>query len=235
MAAIPAACASSTEPKSCARSGAMELGRGHCLVFQDGGVLDAHRSTIVEVVTQTLGQTEALLPVESVEILVFASAQRSIPGYGLGGYTPSADRIDLIFDPGFQDLNGVIGSRLPGVLAHELHHAARWGTVGYGTTLLEAVVSEGLADHFALEVTFGSPPPWSLALDQQELERWMATARESWTDPGYQHSRWFFGDGVVPRWTGYALGFVLVGDYLTQDPSRTAAGLIAEPARRFVP
>ncbi|MES0476805.1 MULTISPECIES: DUF2268 domain-containing putative Zn-dependent protease [Citrobacter freundii complex] len=47
-----------------------------------------------------------------------------------------------------------------------LHHAARWQGPGYGSTLGEALVSKGLADHFSLELFGGEPELWErLSLD----------------------------------------------------------------------
>ncbi|KGB21940.1 hypothetical protein AtDm6_2706 [Acetobacter tropicalis] len=30
----------------------------------------------------------------------------------------------------------------------------------------------------------------------------------------YDHSRWFFGRGSIPRWFGYTLGYEIVGNWL---------------------
>ena len=201
----------------------------------DRGALSAYRVRIEGIVTEALPQIDRELRVNGVEIRVLSDPRRVIPGLGFGGYAPADDRIELIFDPSFPTLPASVDRWLLEVVAHELHHVARRRSVGYGATLLEAAVSEGLADHFSLQVAGGAPPPWSVALSDAELAIWTATARQTWSDPGYDHARWFFGDHEVPRWTGYALGYAWVGDYLARDPARTAAGLVDEPAARFTP
>jgi len=229
------ACAAPSSLEACDAATGIELGGERCLVFQDRGALSVHRDQIERVVRQVLPRVDGLLQVDGVDIAVLVDARRAIPGLGLGGYAPAGDRIELVFDSDFADLSASIDEWLSGVIAHELHHAARHRTVGYGRTLLEAAVSEGLADHFSLQVIGGEPPPWSVALDAQEIAAWTATARATWSDPGYSHSRWFFGDHEVPRWTGYALGYAWVADYLAGHASRTAAGLVDQPAGRLAP
>ena len=59
-----------------------------------------------------------------------------------------------------------------------MHHCARWGTVGYGETLLEAMISEGLAEHFDIEVNKTKPTMWATALDKKNLEKYLLILAE---------------------------------------------------------
>ena len=120
------------------------------------------------------------------------------------------------------------------MLAHEMHHAKRRRTVGYGSSLLEASASEGLADSFAMEITGNGPPLWSVVLTGSDLDNWIITARSTWTNNSYDHSKWFFGTMEVPRWTGYSIGFKLVKDFISTNPTRKASDLFDEPAGSFV-
>lgn len=125
-------------------------------------------------------------------------------------------------DPEHEGLADAIDAHLPRILAHEFHHCARWRGPGYGRTLAEALVSEGLADHFDLEVHAGAQPyHWSVAVDGPELEAvWRLAGPQLW-EPGYEHAFWFFNQnaGSIPFHAGYALGFRLVGSYLEANPS----------------
>jgi hypothetical protein len=76
----------------------------------------------------------------------------AIPSLGMGGFAPTGHLVQLSFDPGAEDFEELIVAHLPRTLAHELHHCARWRGPGYGRSLGDALVSEGLADHFDLEV-----------------------------------------------------------------------------------
>lgn len=121
-------------------------------------------------------------------------------------------------------------------MAHELHHVARWRTVGYGGTLRQAIVTEGLADHFSMEFGRSAPPIWSLALVGDTLDSWIAAASQTWDQPGYSHSGWFLGgDPSIPRWAGYAIGYELVGRHLAANPEVSATSLVDSPATTIVP
>jgi uncharacterized protein YjaZ len=94
--------------------------------------------------------------------------------------------------------------------------------------LLEAIVSEGLADAFAREAYPLSPlQPWVQALDLAAQHRWWAVAELGAPDTRVVQLRWFFGSSDVPRWAGYTFGYELVRSYLVAHPGATAAGLLA--------
>jgi hypothetical protein len=93
-------------------------------------------------------------------------------------------------------------------IAHELHHVARWQTVGYGKTLGEALVSEGFAQAFAFEKTHWLAP-WSQVDVSGEL---IKKALEEWDSSKYKHQEWFF-DGPLGRWIGYGLSYRMVSGY----------------------
>ena len=51
----------------------------------------------------------------------------------------------------------------------------------------------------------------------------------------YNHDDWFFGplSRDIPKWTGYSVGFRLVGDYLKRT-GKKASELVVEPASSFL-
>lgn len=137
--------------------------------------------------------------------------------------------VTVSLNPGFRDFRWTLDHSVPLTLAHELHHSARVvDGPGYGTTLRQAIVSEGLADVFSLEVyPDETKPPWVRALDDDEMCRWWTKAQDDfYLGRGYSHREWFFGAGNVPRWAGYRLGFELVTDYLERHPDSSAARLV---------
>ena len=96
-------------------------------------------------------------------------------------------------------------------IAHELHHLARWQHAGYGATLGEAILSEGIATLYESQVANWSPPWSQAALDSAIIKK----ALEDWDNDQYDHIDWFF-DGKYGRWVGYTIGFqvarLLLGD-----------------------
>lgn len=95
-------------------------------------------------------------------------------------------------------------THLKAALAHELHHLARWQHPGYGQTLGEAVVTEGLATLFEQHYS-GWTPPWAQA--QVSPAAWKEL-RVNWDDNNYSHQNWFF-NGPHGRWIGYSAGYQL--------------------------
>lgn len=218
------------------RSAADETAASIEVRFQDKDDL-FHKSgpRIRAIVDSTVHLVSGVLQLSAVTILIAPDASRSIPGYGVGGYTPNAHLVTISIDPVYADSGRMFVEHLSQTVAHELHHAARDRGPGYGESLLEALVSEGLADHFAVTLLRIPPPPWTHALTAEQGTRLLATARSEFDLPSYDHARWFFGSADLPRWTGYALGYELVSKYLEANPEQTAASLVYTPARTLRP
>lgn len=229
---ILAGCTAGTVPSRCAA----EFDGAICLDLSAAGALVEHESVIVGEVARTLAAVQPLLNVTGLRISIVADPSRIIPEVGMGGFNPSADEVDLFADPSLPNLDEVLRSELMRQLTHEIHHAMRRREVGYGSTLFEAAISEGLADHFTLEASGrGSAPPWALALTPGEIAAWLPEIVSRSNGP-YDHAAWFLGsDPSIPRWTAYAVGFELVGAYLAPDPARRPSALVGEPASSFAP
>jgi len=216
-------------------SAAIALEGGSTLVFEDGGRLDGQRARIEQVVRETIAAVRPLLPLDRITVLIRAGTADVIPELGIGGRADGGT-VRVTFDPSSPALARSLDEELFPLLAHEMHHVARSRTVGYGSDLLGAMISEGLADRFSIEVAEIDPPLWSVALSAEEIETWSVRAQSEWFNTRYDHSAWFFGvSPPIPRWAGYTIGFELTGAFLDENPSLRASGLFAEPATSFIP
>lgn len=206
-----------------------------CIFHEDASLTSEFQSLINEKIEEGMSMINEYLTVNDLQIHIVPDKDLVIPEIGIGGYNPSPDQVRIALSGSSSSLDAIIENNLIPILSHEVHHAIRRRSVGYGNTLLQAVVSEGLADHFAIEVTGISPPPWSIALAGDELENWISQARQTWTESSYNHARWFLGaDPDVPRWTGYSIGFELVRKYLDSNGGKRASDLHNEPASSFI-
>jgi uncharacterized protein YjaZ len=98
------------------------------------------------------------------------------------------------------------------------------------------MVSEGLADHFSIELLGVPVPPWSDALTPTQATDMLALARPEFDAASYDHARWFFGSTAqVPRWAGYTLGYDFVTDYQAAHGGARAIDLVDTPASAFRP
>lgn len=184
---------------------------------------------------ESLKTIEKMIGVLNVDVVVFSDAQRVIPELGIGGYAPSADRIHIAVDPQHPDFRSHLESVFRRALAHELHHCARWSRPGYGQTLGEALISEGLACLFEVEVSDEYPPFYARALTREQLALLLPRAEKELASHSYNHAAWFLGDPDtgIPRHAGYSIGYHLASKYsLCHD--RKASQLVTEPASSFL-
>ena len=155
---------------------------------------------------------------------------------GVGGYCPSGELVEISIDvnhPIFQKLWGQLVRRS---LLHELHHAARrQAGIAIGeSSFLECLFSEGLADHFVHDLT-NIKPVWAIELNQKVADALLKKAKAIFDQPMTDkiYDTWFIEGSKelnIPRWAGYALGFKLVDDYLTQHPDTSSISLVTKPA-----
>lgn len=187
-------------------------------------------------VDEALVRVKGIFNVDDVSVVVKEDAEQAIPETGVGGYTPDSHTIFVYYDSSHENLKKNLVAEIKSTVTHEFHHAIRNRTYNWEEdTLLGAMVTEGLADHFDIEVNGGTPKPWALALAGAEFERMKAMAALEFNSRTYNHADWFFGSEVrgIPKWTGYAIGFTLVGDYL-QKTGKKASELALEPAESFL-
>ncbi len=183
----------------------------------------------------TAAAINGLMPIPRLIIVVRHAPNKVIPEIGISGTAYDYNLIELDLDSGriieFESL------WLHRILTHELHHIVRMRMIQDPyETLLDAMITEGLADWFDVQTNSVVPPPWALALDDVALHSLLDRARNVFSSKNYNHNAWFFGEDLstFPRWTGYAIGFHLVGKYLAKNPGLTAAQLVATPAKEFL-
>lgn len=168
-----------------------------------------------------------------VDIIFYDSPEETIKEIGIGGYSPNAYTLLVYLNPEFANFNKTINEQTERILAHELYHCMRWKGPGYGTTLLEALISEGLADHFDMEINHQDPQFWDLALTKHQLQIIRKKAQKEYYNTNYNHTDWFFGspEKNIPKYSGYALGFQLVNNYLKAHSDKKASGLYSVKAK----
>ena len=100
-------------------------------------------------------------------------------------------------------------------------------------TLLDAMLTEGVADAFAREIYPDRLPRWLTDLSpEDEAAVWPQIQRRlDITDPG-EIRRYLFGDSDrVPLWSGHAVGHAIVRSYLRRHPKARPASLVGLQSR----
>ncbi len=100
-------------------------------------------------------------------------------------------------------------------------------------TLLDAMLAEGIADAFAMELCPGMRPAYLNALScEDEAQVWPKVRRRLAVSDTSEIRRFLYGDNDrLPAWTGYALGYRMAGQYLAGHPSVRPAALTGLPAK----
>ena len=180
-------------------------------------------------------KTEGILPLQDIDIVIYDNPYGTIPEIGIGAFTSYSYTIFISIDPNFPNLENSINKEFSGTLAHEIHHAYRAKYFNYGETLLEALIAEGLADHFDIEINKTGPKPWNNALIDEQLIKYKQLVKTEYFNKDYNHNNWFFGFSKdIPRWAGYTLGFKLVEDYLKKHPGQKPSSLYNLKAEEFI-
>lgn len=201
-------------------------------ILQASGRLTAIEAGIHAAFEAVGPKVAEVLEIPDVDVVVVDDPDSAIPETGSGGFAPNAHTLFVYLDPEHENLKEHLDEEIQGTIAHELHHCARWQTVGYGNTLLEAIVSEGLADHFDIEVNGGQPRPWSIAFSGDEIAKLREQAAPVFNE-SYDAGEWLFGTREIPKWAGYSLGFAIVAEHMKRT-GKKASELVAEPASAFV-
>ena len=172
---------------------------------------------VKRVATEAARKLAPHLPKGNIDVVIYANPEGTIRELGIGGYTPVENTVFVSLDLGHKHLKKNLKKELTYTLAHELHHAVRFRTPIAKETLLEAMISEGLADHFAMRLT-GSrqSPAWCRALTEAEQNSHLKKAKRLWNEETYNRGLWFYGTDPkkVKRWAAYTLGYDLVAMYI---------------------
>lgn len=204
------------------------------VLLKNSGNLNQFIDQIETEFKNSIQKIEKIFPNQKIDIVVYDNPFGTIPEYGIGGYTPYHHLIFISLDPNFPNLKKTISEQFSRTLAHEIHHAVRTKYVGYGNNLLEALVSEGLADHFDLEINQKKSQLWNTALNEKQLIKFEKLATKEYFNKNYNHDNWFFGSKNIPKWTGYTLGFELVKNFLQKHPDQKPSTLFSTQAEDFI-
>ena len=186
-------------------------------------ILSEVRQATRDAVDVTTNHTD--LPV--FDLVIKPKPGGGIPAWGIGGYAPAPGLIEITLDP-----DRFAADLFIRTLVHEFHHLIRWDGPGYGKSLGEALVSEGLAGHFTQHVLGGDPDPWDATRPAAGAAR---AAMNEWARLDYNHAHWFFGAGDLRKWSGYGLGHMLVAEHLSRFPDQDAVTLAHVKADEFRP
>ena len=198
----------------------------HYYVANSTGKLNKLQGLIASSISEVVPIVEKELHANKIDIIFVSAATLVIPEYGIGGNSPGPNHIYVSFDP---KSDKITQKGLNETLLHEIHHSMRWRNPGYGETLGEAMVTEGLACLYE-EQHSGKVPIFakvSLKVDQTTKAKKLLNSKT------YDHSKWFYGSKVVDRWFGYSYGYKLCKNY-SDKTGKKASELVNIPTQEIL-
>ncbi len=180
------------------------------------------RMAIQEVADAAAEEVRRLLPALPRGLVLRAYAGADvIPETGETGSAIPPATVTWVVDPG--RAGGVaqtVAKQLRATLFHEFHHLVRYRTVPRGRTLMDDVVSEGMATAFERDFA-GAAPPWGAY--PAEVDGWVEELRA--LAPDVARAPWMVRHPDGRRWVGLRAGTYLV-DRAARRLGTTAAGLV---------
>ena len=198
--------------------------------LEASGDLSGYRSEITAAFEQSYRTVSTMLPPPRLDILVQRLAGVTIPGIGIAGYAQRSTMFSMTFDPDEPNFaHSLSEGALERQIIHEVHHCLRMAGPGYGQTLGEALVTEGLAGQFVRRLLGTPPEPWECAAGSDVLQAALPGAEEL-ASMDYDHGVWFFGTASQPCRFGYTLGYQIAGRWLERAGKVDAATWVNVPA-----
>jgi hypothetical protein len=177
-------------------------------------------------------EVRALLPSLPLTVRLSVEDSRAVifPEYGSTG--SALDRTHVRWRVDAARPEGVLGvaqAHLRAVLFHELHHMVRgWVKRGPRATLMDGVVSEGLATTFERDAA-GHQAPWGQY--PSSVRAWAEELLALPDDASY--AQWMFRHSDGRRWVGYRAGTFIV-DLAMARARRSAAQLVNTPTAEIL-
>jgi len=190
------------------------------------GELDKLVDMISKSTSLVIPIVEKELDAKQIDIIFVSAAALAIPEYGIGGNSPGPNHVYVSFDP---NSDKITQSGLNETLLHEIHHCMRWRNPGYGETLGEAMISEGIACLYEEQHSGKTPLYAKVRLKGSQI----AEAKKIINSKNYNHSDWFFGSKDIVRWFGYSYGYKLCKDYSAKT-NKKASELVDIDAKKIL-
>ena len=202
--------------------------------LEASGSLADFRSDLIDNFKAAYDTISRYMPPPRLDVLIQRLPGETIPEMGIAGRAYRGTMFAMTIDP---DNPNFVPSLRAGALhrqiVHEVHHCLRMAGPGYGWTLGEALVSEGLAGQFVRHLLGSEPEPWECAVALDTLRSTHVDVKEL-ASTNYDHRAWFFGSGSYPRWLGYTLGYQMVGRWLEAVGKIDASTWIGVPAQTII-
>jgi len=201
------------------------------LITNADGSLEKHIQLIQSAFHRAVDVATNVLKLDKVDIVCLNDKNAVIPEIGIGGYTPSRHLVYLYIDPLFN----IEEDEIFYTLCHEFNHARRYDGPGFGKTLFDSMIFEGLATAFEDEISDHKAFLPTFLRNREDTIALLAKSEPSFQSTDFIYHNWFISDPnkVIPRWAGYEMGFYLVNKCIDSN-NKKASDLVLEGSDTFL-
>ncbi len=188
---------------------------------------------IVTVMNEVLSLCSDIIN-NSTYIFVFPNSYEEVikKMNGVSGYNPYRNVVSISLYKTRKWKNS-----LKETIVHELAHASSFIIYSSkNTTLGEALILEGIAEHFRESKLGKNKSPWIKAISRNKILNILRELKLklNWRDDYILHGEIFFGTGKYPNWVGYSIGYYLVGKYLKKQKNINWKKIIKTPPKKIL-
>ena len=198
------------------------------------GKLSRYTSLLEKKIRHSLDKIRDHFAIDCIDITVTPFHKGDESPSGIGGYSLSPYRVELLLDCDRDDLESVIESELLAVLAHEIHHSIRIARGIPSETLGQQIITEGMACHFEVVVTGGKTPSLFDNLIDHDWRTLLEQMKPLLDKKNQSINKYFLGSdpNEFPKYAGYWVGFNLISQYLKKYKT-SEIELIGMDSQRF--
>ena len=158
-------------------------------------------------------------PIKPIYIFIFpwfSNDRDKILLGGINAVAPYVTTLHLFVNP-----SSFSKESLRETIAHELNHLVfYYYHEASDYSILENMIIEGLAENFREQVFGGKSAPWSIAFSRIEAQKKFKLLKSVLSSKNKRlYKEIFFGSKKYKRWTGYSVGYWIVRDFLSKNPS----------------
>lgn len=192
-------------------------------------LLDEQTTIIKNAFDNTCALINNLISLDDIDVVCINDPYQVIPETGMSGFTPNRNLVYLYVDAS-RELDG---SELLYTLSHEFSHAKRYDGPGYGETLFDSIIFEGIGVALEDEVSGVKGSFLSNYIKNQDNKALIDKVIDHFDDHDFNHFYWFIQESdELPRWTGYRIGYYIVSEYLKKT-NKKASDIILEDIAVF--
>lgn len=186
-----------------------------------------NKKEFVKEIKKILEKCDKELNIKQIYIFIFPTVDKYYleKMNGIGGFCSWKRTIILTVYP-----TNKWKKPLQDTIVHELAHSLSPTLIKNSYTLGEMFVMDGIAENFRDKIIGGRKSPWTKAIPKKEALKIFNSLKNKLNSKDHNlYREIFFGSKKYKRWTGYTIGYCIVGEYLKKQKKIDWQKIIRKP------